>query len=273
MQAVNLLQNSDSKTQTAKLCVMPLFEDKIGRAKRKPYYLTQIQTIYEDNLSDDVVYQALTQLEEEGKLRRRKARTQTQTVCFYYNSKLDKSDSNHLLNTHIKSTCKLIDKYSNHKMCTLYGEHLEQLVQSELKIQGFKIKGEHTKEYQNKKWTKTENTLDIIARHCSGKLTIGVEVKNTLSVLDKSEVEKKLEICNFLGITPVFATRWLKPYEQLVNQRKGFSWTFKEQLYPLNYEALSIKISERLQLPVRARDDLPKESVQNFHNWVKNKTL
>jgi hypothetical protein len=31
--------------------------------------------------------------------------------------------------------------------------------------------------------------VDFIAEHYSGKLTIGVEVKNTISVLDKKEVD------------------------------------------------------------------------------------
>lgn len=268
-----MMQKRDPQIQSAKVCVMQLFEDKIKRAKRKPYYLTQIQTLHEETFSDNVIYQALTQLEAEGKLRRKIVPTQTQSqmVCFYFHSEFDNIDCHPLLNTHMKSTCKLIDKYSNPIFCKAYGDHLEQLVRQELRKQGFKIVGKHTSEYRNKKWTKTDNTLDIIAEHQSGKLTIGVEVKNTISILDKSEVETKLDICDFLGITPVFATRWLKPHEQLINQRRGFSWTFKQQLYPPCFKKLTIKVNKRLHMPTQARADLPTESIQCFHRWVKSK--
>jgi hypothetical protein len=56
------MQNIDPQTQYAKLVVMALFEDKYGRAKKKPYYVAQIKTIFEASFSDDVIYQAITQL-------------------------------------------------------------------------------------------------------------------------------------------------------------------------------------------------------------------
>jgi hypothetical protein len=100
-----------------------------------------------------------------------------------------------------------------------------------------------------------------------------VEVKNTLSVIDKKEVDIKIDMCNYLGITPVFAARWLKPYTKLIDSKGGFSWIFKTQMYPPNYEGLTKILSQRLHLPVMAGNKLPSESIQIFHNWVNSQTI
>ncbi len=58
-------------------------------------------------------------------------------------------------------------------------------------------------------------------------------------MMDKKEVDIKLQMCDFLGITPVFAARRLDPYAKLIDDRGGFSWTFKTQLYPPRFDAYS----------------------------------
>jgi hypothetical protein len=134
------------------------------------------------------------------------------------------------------------------------------------------VVGVHTNEYKNKKYGKGKETLDFIAEHHSGKLTIGVEVKNTISVLDKKEVDNKLDMCDFLGIKPVFAARLLEPYTtKFIKDKGGFSWIFKTQLYPPSMEALTEKLSKKLQLPAKVETQLPTEPIQLFHNWAKTK--
>ncbi len=81
------------------------------------------------------------------------------------------------------------------------------------------IVGGHTNKYKNKKYGKGKETLDFIAEHHSDKLTIGVEVKNTISVPDKKEVDIKLSMVDFLGITSVFAARWLEPSTKFIEDR------------------------------------------------------
>ena len=79
-------------------------------------------------------------------------------------------------------------------------------------------------------------------------------MKNTISALDKKEADTKLDMCDFLGITPVFAARWLEPYTtKYIENRGGFSWIFKTQLYPACMEALTEKLSKKLKLPTKVK--------------------
>jgi hypothetical protein len=181
------------------------------------------------------------------------------------------NSSAHLIGM-LNQPAKLINQYSNPKISKQYGDHLENLVKAELEAQGFTIVGVHTNKYKNKKYGKSDDNLDFIAEHHSGNLTIGVEVKNTISVLDKKEVDTKLEMCDFLGITPVFASRWLEPYTKSIEDRGGFSWIFKTQLYPPGMETLTEKLSKKLQLPTKVKTQLPTETTQLFHKWVRDKT-
>jgi hypothetical protein len=268
------MQKSDYKVQRGKTAVMELFEDKIGRAKKKPYYLTQIQTLFEEEITDKVIYQAIMQLIKEKKIARINIETQNAgKVTFYYNAKFDKPIDLYKRDIHIKSICKLIERYSDPENTVQYGQHLADLVEAELKRQGFNIVGRHTQKYKDKQYDRSGDNLDFIAEHQSGKLNVGIQVKNTFSLIDKKEVNTQLEICDHLGLTPVFAARWLKQHEKLIHSKGGYTWTFKQQLYPPNSDALTKTLSKRLLLPIEAKKELPPQSIQLFHNWVKNKTI
>ena len=133
-----------------------------------------------------------------------------------------------------------------------------------MRVQGFSIIETHSRKYKDKKWTISNHNLDFIAEHRSKKLTIGVEVKNTLPIIKRNEIEIKLQICDYLGITPVFAVRWLKPYAYMIRNRGGFSWMFKTQIYPPGFEQLTKTLFNRLELPVTVRTDLPEKTIPIF---------
>ncbi|MEM4312036.1 MAG: hypothetical protein QXX95_06580 [Nitrososphaerales archaeon] len=85
------------------------------------------------------------------------------------------------------------------------------------------------------------------------------------------EIDIKIEICDHLGLTPVFAVRWIKPYTEEIRRRGGFSWVFKTQIYPREYERLTKEICDRLQLPVIVRTEPPEKTIEIFVQWVVNK--
>lgn len=266
------MQKPDVQIQYAKPIVMQLFTDKFGRPKKTPYYITQIQTLLEKTFFPWITYQATKQLVEEKALCRTETKTKYSEAVFIFNSKLDKPPFRRSIDAHIKSICKLIDKYSDERVCKAFGEHLEGLVKAELRAQGFQIAGTHTNKYKNREWVKTKNNLDFIAEHSSGKLVVGIEVKNTIPIIEREEIDIKLDMCDFLGITPVFAVRWLKPYTELIFERGGFSWIFKTQIYPPGFDDLTKMLWNRLQLPVTVRTDLPEKSINSFQRWVKSRT-
>lgn len=83
-----------------------------------------------------------------------------------------------------------------------------------------------------------------------------------------------------LGITPVFACRWIKPYVNCIRKQGGFSWVFKTQIYPLGTERFTKELYEKLSprtmvrsqskhgFPVSSNNNLPPGSVSKFEEWV-----
>jgi len=265
------MQQQDTEIQKAKETILPRFIDKYGRPKKTPYYITQLQTLFETNYFPWIVYQAADQLIKQGTLSKFETKTKYHDkVVFIYNAQLNNPQHNPKLKAHIKSTCKLIDKYSAPTIGRALGNHLEGLVKAELRVQGFKIIGTHTTEYNNKKWSKTSHNLDFIAEHASKKLTVGVEVKNTLPIIEREELDIKLEMCEHLGITPLFAVRWIKPYIEHIRSNGGFAWVFKTQIYPPGFEQLTRVLYKRLELPVTVRTDLPEKTIDIFHRWIQS---
>jgi len=267
------MQNSDAEIKKAKETIVPYFVDKYNRPKKTLYYVTQLQTLLENVHFPWIVYQGASQLINDGFLSKFETSTKYhEKVVFFFNAKLDTPAYRPTLETHIKSICGLIDKYSKPGIGKALGDHLEGLVKAELRAQGFKIAGKHTPRFKDKEWVKTSHNLDFIAEHTTGKLTIGVEVKNTLPIIEREELDIKLEMCEYFGITPVFAVRWIKPYTELIRSKGGFSWVFKTQVYPPGFEQLTKMLYRRLELPVNVRTDLPEKTIEIFQRWVEIRT-
>ena len=56
--------------------------------------------------------------------------------------------------------------------------------------------------------------------------------------MEPKEIDVKIDICRHLGIVPVFAVRWNKPYVNCVYKQGGFRWFFKMQMFPIGQEKL-----------------------------------
>lgn len=178
------MQRIDPEILKAKETICPYFLDKYNRPLKRPYYVTQLQTLLEKWHFPWIVYQAAIRLIDEGFLSRIEAKTKYhKKVVFFFNAKLDIPDYRPRLEKRMQLIGRLIDRYSEPTVTRAFGKQLEGLVKAELRVQGFKIMGVHTSEYGDKKWTRTEHNLDFIAEHRSGKLNIGVEVKNTLPII------------------------------------------------------------------------------------------
>lgn len=118
-------------------------------------------------------------------LERIKTKNVKNGIKFLFNAELSNDDKKlRLVKKHAENIAKLVDKYSDPKITDALGRHLEGLVKAELRAQGFKIRGIHTNKYKGRKWTESDHDLDFIAEHSSSKLTIGVEVKNTIDIME-----------------------------------------------------------------------------------------
>ncbi len=249
------------------------FLDFRGRPLKIPYYTTQLQVIL-DYWYHWIVYNALKLLVEEEFLATFQIASQTQNkIVFYHNAALQSENEQELLRTHARGIADLIDEHSVPQVSRALGKHLEGLVSYELRVEGFEIVATHTQRYKGRTWSKSEHDLDIIAEHRSGNLAIGVEVKNTLQVIDRKLLETKIRICDYLGLRPLFAVRWNKPYLELVREAGGFSWMFRDQFFPPGMESLANRLRDRLKLPTLVSTQIPPWRVAVFRNWVHRETI
>lgn len=190
---------------------------------------------------------------------------------------------------HIMRSARLVEKYGAARNTSIIGKHLESLVKMQLRVSQFEIIGEHTAKYGDRQWGETNHNLDFVARKRGKDFAIGVEVKNTLGCMKPEEIDIKIDICRHLGIVPVFAVRWIKPYIDCIRRQGGFSWVFKVQMFPLGQEEFVEDIRRRFSVrgssgphadgragarrmrdeyPVKVRTELPEKSVAKFDEWV-----
>jgi len=261
--------------------------------RKTPFYQSQLQIFYERDFFSWVVSDALKELVKEGFLTKitetdipnfQKLRFLTK-MSFYVNSEaVNTEEELKKAKEKMFKISKVVDGYSDPAISKTLGDHLEVLVKQELRAQGFEIAGEHTNRFDDKKWTETKHDLDFIAVHRNGKLKVGVEVKNTLSVIPPDEIDIKIKICEYLGIVPIFAVRWIKPYFYCISNQGGFCWMFKTLCYPLGFESFTEElygrlsdldktdsVGHKLEFPINVRKELPEKSVEKLEEWISKK--
>jgi len=264
--------------------------NKLGKPIKTPYYLAQLQVLYETDSFPWIVSDAIKLLTNEGFLTKIDASNMpklgklkyVKQIGFFVNSQAikDQKDEKRIKNRAYR-LAQIVDKYSSPTVSKMIGDHLESLVKAELRAQHFNIVGTNTNEYNGVKWTKTQHNLDFIAEYENSKFIIGVEVKNTLELIRPEEIDIKIEICKHLGIVPVFAVRFIKPYINCIKSQGGFSWVFRTQMYPLGREDFVRNIYQKLsklnktdskghllQFPIIVRTELPPKSVKIFQEWI-----
>jgi len=293
--------HKDQKVLAATEALKKHFLNSRNDPIKTPYYQTQLTVLYETDYFPWVIKNALTILEEENFIKRikhtktikRKEHTnkpkqqqkpEELTYIFYVHKQVYSTDPSGIQKKIDKIT-NIATKFIHPDITYKLGKHLEDLVKNELRAQQFEIKGRNTNEYNGRKWETTNHDLDIIASHKKSNFTVGVEVKNRLSLMDKKEVDTKIQICKHLKITPLFAVRWIKPYMYEIKNQGGYSWMFKSQIYPVGYDSLVKNIYQKLsvlnkknskkqilQFPVITRSDLPEKSINIITKWVEENT-
>ena len=275
---------TDPKIAEAKRVLMKHFLDKKNRPIRTPYYQHQLQVLDEDKFFDWVVTTALNGLVKDEYLEvfdrqntpeLKRMGNKIGRMRFYANADAVRTErGRQLMKKHVTGTAKLVSRYSDINITGMLGAQLESLVEGQLQISQFEIKGVHTNEYLGRRWTNTDHNLDFIAKKRGKDFAIGVEVKNTLGSMDPKEIDIKIDICRYLGIVPVFAVRWNKQYVNCVYKQGGFIWFFKTQIFPFGQEKLVNQLFTRLsagplKFPVTVRNSLPERTVRVFDRWVR----
>jgi hypothetical protein len=266
------LSDPPNETDLQEFLMEEIFHDNYGRPRKTPVHTGQLRVLLEDKWNPWQVDAALRTLTSCGAISAlQQAARNTGEMTFYYPSEVkNQTKQPTLIASHARSLSKLVNLYLSPRVTSALGKHLEGLAKYELKVKGFEIVGESTRGYNGMSWTKTRDNLDIVAVHRSKGLAVGVEVKNTLDLIERREVQLKIEMCEHLGLTPLFAVRWIGPRAGLVMKHDGIIWEFKTQVYPPGFESLVEEIVHRFSLawnetqgkylypmPVEVRTDLP----------------
>lgn len=137
------------------------------------------------------------------------------------------AEAKEVLAKHVLATARLVGRCSDAKHARVAGKHLESLVKMQLRASQFEIVGEHTAEYDGKKWDEANRNLDFVARRKGKDFAIGAGAKNAPGCMRAEEIGIKIDMCKDLEIVPVFAVRRIRPYIGRMRKQGGFSWIFK----------------------------------------------
>jgi len=165
-----------------------------------------------------------------------------------------------------KRVVALVNEYGSPNICAAMGLHGEQMVLAGFAMKQFVMRDRNTRRFVDKQWTETEHNLDFIFER-DGK-AYGVEVKNTLSYMNRKEFETKIRLCETLGILPVFVARMLpKTWTWELISRGGYAMILKYQLYPWTHVELARRVAMELGLPVDAPRALAEGTMNKFEKW------
>lgn len=165
-----------------------------------------------------------------------------------------------------KRLVDLVEEYADPNIGGVIGLHGEMMVLEGFARNQFVMRGRSTSEFEGRKWTRTNHNLDFIFER--DQRAYGVEVKNTLGYMDLSEFKIKIEMCQSLGLKPLFATRMLpKTWIHDLIKVGGYGLILGYQLYPWTHKELAKRVAKDLGLPVDAPKALYDGTMQRFVEW------
>lgn len=247
----------DEYVEDAKAALRAFFTERC----QEVFYVKQLQVLFEKPFFHWVTARALSALVKEGLVRPEVVPLEGETKAKfifdrrhrYYKRQIDRS-------------LAIIREYSRPEIAAACGEQADILFSHGLMKRGFVLVGEDTSEYGGRKWVESKHNLDFIIEK-DGR-AYGCEVKNTWGYIEPKEMRAKMDMCEFLGITPLFIMRSSpKAYNREIIGRGGYVRIFVAQIYPLGHQDLVRRIKEDLGLPADSRRAIPSGSVEKFIKW------
>ena len=222
--------------------------------KDSAFYKKQIQVIFEDQYPHDVTGKAVNKLLEDEFLRpepRTFGKNNNVPIIFVCRRNLRYTSNE------IKGRIKIIDRFSDDEVNNGAGKYAETLFKHMFEKNHFEITGRHTNVFRGKAWTRSDKNLDFIIE--KDRVSYGVEVKNTFDYMPQDEFEEKLDMCQFLGLLPVFPVRYASPQQyELMKEIDGLALTFKTRVFPPGFQKLITEIWNYFRLPVSGTwDEIP----------------
>jgi len=227
---------------------------------RRLFYSTQIETTLERDFFHWITGKALLEMAQTREIHRIPETIQEKTVNFYAHP------GHRYWRRELGEIRQLLDRIFHPDFTHAIGRHGELMFDAALGRNGFRTEATNTKEWQGRMWTTTNHNLDRIVTR-DGR-TYGVEIKNTQNYISRQELTTKIQLCQYLQVTPLFIMRFApKSYIHQVNQARGFVLLFEEQMYPLGHSALLTEVRTKLNLKVNSLRDVKEGDIQRLLNW------
>lgn len=230
-------------------------------SKDSVFYKKQIQIIFEEQYPHDVTGKAVNELIEDKFLKDEpRAFGKNMRAIFVCRRNL------RYVAKMIKEKVNIIARFSEDEVNDGAGKYAEILFNHLFTKNQFEIIGRNTNEFRGKVWNKSDRDLDFIIE--KDGISYGVEIKNTFDYMPQDEFEEKLDMCQFLGLFPVFPVRCPSPQQYaLMKDIAGLALKFKTRVFPPGNQKLVTEIWNHFRLPVGIWPTIPPRVEAIFLNY------
>lgn len=229
--------------------------------REQVFFSRQLEVQNENKYFHWITNRAIRDLEGGGYIRSETRKLSTGTsikLVWHKGYRFYKRSARHLV--------QLVEEYSAPIIGATLGLHGEMMILEAFARNQFLMEGREVREYKGKIWSGTGHDLDFIFER--NGVTYGVEVKNTLGYMDRREFLTKIQICQSIGVRPLFVVRMMpKTWIHELNLAGGFALILKYQLYPWSHHELAKKIAAELNLPVDAPKAIEQGTMVRFLKW------
>ena len=247
----------DRQIDAAKQVLMARFFQDAGTAV---YYGRQLEIALEDEFFHWITKKALNELVEEGQIKFELGRLDHHVAHFYM------SRRHRYPRRQISQTIGLIAEFSDPTFTRALGHQGESLVDAGFAFIGFRVRQRKVREVDGREWPETGHDLDRLVERDGQRY--GVEIKNTLGYINQTEFQKKLAMCKYFRVRPMFVARMMpRNYIYEVEEAGGFCLILKNQHYPLMADDLARRVRQQLDLPVAIIRELPDTTLHRFEEW------
>jgi hypothetical protein len=213
---------NDEYESSARDALAELFDAQ----RQRVFFANQLAVQHERQFFHWVTSRAIDDLIGEGVVK-----TETRQLATGGEIKLLWHKSHRYYKRDAKTVMELVEQYGAPNIRAALGLQAEALVLEGFAKREFVLRGRHINKFGEKAWTKSQQNLDFIFQR--DETAYGVEVKNTLSYMKQSELTSKIQMCDELGLTPVFAVRMLpKNWINDLVAAGGYAMIMRYQLYP-----------------------------------------
>ena len=251
------VQPRDGYVDRAKSALKELFE----REFESVFYQRQLQVMFEKDYFHWITVRALSELVEEGVIT-----AESLPLPGTGSIRLYRSNGYRYWKRDADEIVKLVSQFSESSFTYALGAHGEMMFDAALPTVGFMPMGTKVRSYGGVEWTESKHDLDRVFERDG--IAYGAEIKNTLSYIERGELEIKVRICQHLKLRPLFIVRMApKSYVQFVAEAGGFTLIFKYQLYPFGQKPFASKVQARLGLPTDSPTRIEDGTVKRLLDW------